>query len=183
MKVEPRKRSHRRADEDHRVERLFVCRVAGLTSPSPPSGTLMRGSGKRVGLRMDDTSGKFALVMLRTKQVRVHHKRTKHEYVFRISDDRIEVAECLLHPNHAAPVDPRDFREEAQAAAEWFVEKTFPGFHECPGRPAQVRLGGSVAWTSVSPRGKAPATSCRWPARPGRVANRAHVGIISAKSQ
>ncbi len=78
---------------------------------------------KRVGLHMDDTSGKFALVMLRAKQVRVHHKRTKHEYVFRISDDRIEVAECLLHPNHAAPVDPRDFREEAQAAAEWFVEK------------------------------------------------------------
>ena len=78
---------------------------------------------KRVGLRMDDTSGKFALVVLRAKQVRVHHKRTKHEYVFRISDNRIEVAECLLHPNHAAPVDPRDFREEAQAAAEWFVEK------------------------------------------------------------
>jgi hypothetical protein len=57
---------------------------------------------------MEDASGKFALVMLRAKQVRVHHKRTKHEYVF---------------PNHAAPVDPRDFREEAQAAAEWFVEK------------------------------------------------------------
>jgi len=78
---------------------------------------------KRVGLHMDDTSGRFALVMLRAKQVRVHHKRTKHEYVFRISDDRIEVAECLLHPNHAAPVDPRELREEAQAAAEWFVEK------------------------------------------------------------
>jgi hypothetical protein len=72
---------------------------------------------------MEDASGKFALVMLRAKQVRVHHKRTKHEYVFRISGDRIEVAECLLHPNHAAPVDPRDFREEAQAAAEWFVTK------------------------------------------------------------
>ena len=72
---------------------------------------------------MEDASGKFALVMLRAKQVRVHHKRTKHEYVFRISDNRIEVAECLLHPNHAAPVDPRDFREEAQAAAEWFIEK------------------------------------------------------------
>jgi hypothetical protein len=70
---------------------------------------------------MDDTSGRFALVMLRAKQVRVHHKRTKHEYVFRISGDRIEVAECLLHPNHAALVDPRNFREEAQAAAEWFV--------------------------------------------------------------
>jgi hypothetical protein len=67
---------------------------------------------------MDDTSGRFALVMLRAKQVRVHHKRTKHEYVFRISDDRIEVAECLLHPNHAALVDPRDFREQAQAAKQ-----------------------------------------------------------------
>jgi hypothetical protein len=72
---------------------------------------------------MEDASGKFALVMLRAKQVRVHHKRTKHEYVFRMSDDRIEAAECLLHPNHAASVDPRDLREEAQAAAEWFVEK------------------------------------------------------------
>ena len=72
---------------------------------------------------MQDASGKFALVMLRAKQVRVHHKRTKHEYVFRMSDNRIEGAECLLHPNHAAPVDPRDYREEAQAAAEWFVEK------------------------------------------------------------
>jgi hypothetical protein len=70
---------------------------------------------------MDDASGKFALVMLRAKQVRVHHKRTKHEYVFRISGDRIEVGECLLHPNHAALVDPRNYREEAQAAAEWFV--------------------------------------------------------------
>jgi hypothetical protein len=72
---------------------------------------------------MDDGSGKFALVMLRAKQVRVHHKRTKHEYVFRRSGDLVEAAECLLHPNHAAPVDPRDFREEAQAAAEWFVAK------------------------------------------------------------
>ena len=102
----------------------------------------MRGSGKRVGLRMDDTSGKFALVMLRTKQVRVHHKRTKHEYVFRISDDRIQVAECLLHPNHAAPVDPRDFREEAQAAAEWFVEKTLRGFP----RMSWTTSPGPVGW-------------------------------------
>ena len=95
---------------------------------------------------MDDPSGKLAaLVMLRAKQVRVHHKRTKHEYVFRISDDRIEAAECLLHPNHAAPVDPRDFREEAQAAAEWFVEKRSLVSAGCPGRPAQVRLGGSGA--------------------------------------
>jgi hypothetical protein len=70
---------------------------------------------------MDDASRNFALVMLRAKQVRVHHKRTKHEYVFRISGDRIEVAECLLHPNQAAPVDPRHYREEAQAAAQWFV--------------------------------------------------------------
>ena len=76
---------------------------------------------KRVGLHMDDASGKFALVMLRAKQVRVHHKRMKHEYVFRIFGDRIEVGECLLHPNHAALADPRNYREEAQAAAEWFV--------------------------------------------------------------
>jgi hypothetical protein len=76
---------------------------------------------RNMGPHMDDASGKFALVRLRAKQVRVHHKRTKHEYVFRISGDRIEVGECLLHPNHAALVDPRDYREEAQAAAQWFV--------------------------------------------------------------
>jgi hypothetical protein len=114
-----------------------LCRAAtgytsasGIVSPSgwinvafTSVGDIDAWKWKRVGLRMEDASGKFALVMLRAKQVRVHHKRTKHEYVFRISDNRIEVAECLLHPNHAALVDPRDFREEAQAAAEWFVEK------------------------------------------------------------
>jgi hypothetical protein len=70
---------------------------------------------------MDDVSGKFTLVVLRANQVRVHHKRTKHEYAFRISSDGIDVGECLLHPNHAALIDPRTYREEAQAAAEWFV--------------------------------------------------------------
>jgi hypothetical protein len=66
---------------------------------------------------MDDASGKFALVMLRANQVRVHHKRTKHEYVFGISDVRLKMGECFLHPNPAALTD----REEAAAAAEWFV--------------------------------------------------------------
>ena len=74
-----------------------------------------------MGSDMDDASGKFALVVLRLNQVRVHHKRTKHEYVFRISGDRIEKGECLLHPNHAALIDPRTYSEEALAAAEWFV--------------------------------------------------------------
>ena len=70
---------------------------------------------------MEDASGKFALVMLRANQVRVHHKRTKHEYAFRISGGGVDVKECLLHPNPAAPIDPRTYREEAQAAAEWFI--------------------------------------------------------------
>ena len=121
MKVEARKRSHRRAGSSNRE--AVVCQGGGINVAFTSVGDIDAWQWKRVGLRMDDTSGKFALVMLRTKQVRVHHKRTKHEYVFRISDDRIEVAECLLHPNHAAPVDPRDFREEALAAAEWFIEK------------------------------------------------------------
>ena len=102
---------------------LIALPGGGINFPFTSVGDIDAWTWKRVGLRMDDTSGKFALVVLRAKQVRVHHKRTKHEYVFRISDNRIEVAECLLHPNHAAPVDPRDYREEAQAAAEWFVEK------------------------------------------------------------
>jgi hypothetical protein len=106
-----------------RLRAFVVLPGGGINAPFTSVGDIDAWKWKRVGLRMDDTSGKFALVVLRAKQVRVHHKRTKHEYVFRISDNRIEVAECLLHPNHAAPVDPRDYREEAQAAAEWFVEK------------------------------------------------------------
>ena len=70
---------------------------------------------------MDDASGKFALVLLRANQVRVHHKRTKHEYVFGISDGRVKIGESVLHPNTAALTDPRTYREEAAAAAEWFV--------------------------------------------------------------
>jgi hypothetical protein len=70
---------------------------------------------------MDDASGKFALVMLRAERVRVHHKRTKHEYVFRVADSHLDVGECVLHPNPAALSDPRSYREEAEAAAEWFV--------------------------------------------------------------
>jgi hypothetical protein len=70
---------------------------------------------------MDDASGKFALVMLRADQIRVHHKRTKHEYVFRVSGNHLDAGECILHPNPAAMSDPRSYREEAQVAAEWFV--------------------------------------------------------------
>jgi hypothetical protein len=70
---------------------------------------------------MDDASRKFVLVMLRADQVRVHHKRTKHEYEFRVAGDRIDVGECILHPNPTAMSDPRSYREEAQLAADWFV--------------------------------------------------------------
>jgi hypothetical protein len=70
---------------------------------------------------MDDASGKFALVMLRADQVRVHHKRTKHEYAFRVAGSHLDVGHCILHPNPAALSDPRTYREEAQLAAEWFV--------------------------------------------------------------
>ena len=34
---------------------------------------------------MDDASGKFVLVMLRVDEVRVHRKKTKHEYKFTFS--------------------------------------------------------------------------------------------------
>ena len=72
---------------------------------------------------MDDASGKFVLVMLRADQVRVHHKKTKHEYKFHAFGDPPEVGMCALHPNPAAPIDPRNYREEARAAAQWFVAK------------------------------------------------------------
>jgi hypothetical protein len=48
---------------------------------------------------MDDASGKFALVMLRANQVRVHHKRRKHEYVFGISDGRLQNGRVHLASN------------------------------------------------------------------------------------
>ena len=51
---------------------------------------------------MDDTSAKFALVMLRADQVRVHHKRTKHEYVFRVAGSHLVVGHCVLHPTSRA---------------------------------------------------------------------------------
>ena len=72
---------------------------------------------------MDDASGKFVLVMLRVDQVRVHHKKTKHEYRFHVFGEPPEVGMCALHPNPAAPIDPRNYREEALAAAQWFVAK------------------------------------------------------------
>ncbi len=70
---------------------------------------------------MDDAFDKFALVILRDDQVRVHHKRTKHEYVFRVAGSHLDIGECILHPNPTALSDPRSYREEAEAAAEWFV--------------------------------------------------------------
>lgn len=70
---------------------------------------------------MDDATGKFALVRLRADQVRVHHKRTKHEYVFSVAGSHLDVGACVLHPNPAALSDPRSYREEAETAAEWFV--------------------------------------------------------------
>ena len=74
-----RDRAHQRVREDR-----FALRRINVTFTSV--GDIDAWKWKRVGLRMDDASGKFALVMLRAKQVRVHHKRTKHEYVFRISE-------------------------------------------------------------------------------------------------
>ena len=70
---------------------------------------------------MEDVSGKFVLVVLRVDQVRVHHKKTKHEYKFRVSGDPPEVGVCALHPNLAAELDPTNYGEEAKTAAEWFV--------------------------------------------------------------
>jgi hypothetical protein len=43
------------------------------------------------GQMMDDASGKFALA----DQVRVHHKRTKHEYVFRVAGRHLDVDQCI----------------------------------------------------------------------------------------
>jgi hypothetical protein len=75
---------------------------------------------------MIDASGKFVLVLLRGGQVRVHHKKTKHEYRFSVSGDPPEIGACTFHPNPAASLDPRDFAEEAKTAAEWFVANKRP---------------------------------------------------------
>jgi hypothetical protein len=70
---------------------------------------------------MVEASGKFVLVVLRREHVRVHHKKTKHEYRFSLAGDPPEVGACTFHPNPAGLVDPRDFADDAKAAAEWFV--------------------------------------------------------------
>jgi hypothetical protein len=70
---------------------------------------------------MDDATGKFALVLLRADRVRVHHKRTKHEYLFSIADTRLGVGDGILYANSAVADDPRTYREQARVAAEWFV--------------------------------------------------------------
>ena len=49
------------------------------------------------------------------------HKKTKHEYKFHVPGDPPEVGMCALHRNPAAPIDPRNYREEARAASQWFV--------------------------------------------------------------
>jgi hypothetical protein len=72
---------------------------------------------------MVDASGKFVLVVLRGDQVRVHHKKTKHEYRFSLTGDPPEVGACTFHPNPAGSVDPREFVGEAKTAAESFLAK------------------------------------------------------------
>ena len=54
-------------------------------------------------------------------QVRVHHKKTKHEYRFSLAGDPPEVGACTFHPNPAGSANPKEFVEDAKAAAEWFV--------------------------------------------------------------
>jgi hypothetical protein len=102
MKVEPRKRSHRRADEDHRVERLFVCRVAGLTSPSPPSGTLMRGSGRGWGyawtIRLESL---LWWCCGRNKCVFITSERSTNTcFVFPIIGSKLQNASCIQIMRH-----------------------------------------------------------------------------------
>ena len=93
---------------------------------------------------MVEASGKFVLVVLRSEHVRVHHKKTKHEYRFSLAGDPPEVGACTFHPNPAGLVDPRDFADDAKAAAEWFVANKRDGSR----RPAlEARQG--HGWVSV----------------------------------
>jgi hypothetical protein len=93
---------------------------------------------------MVDASGKFVLVVLRGDQVRVHHKKTKHEYRFSLAGDPPEVGACTLHPNPAGLLDPRDFADDAKAAAEWFVANKRDVFR----RPAPATRAGH-GWVNV----------------------------------
>lgn len=93
---------------------------------------------------MVEASGKFVLVVLRGDQVRVHHKKTKHEYRFSLAGDPPEVGACTLHPNPAGLVDPRDFADDAKAAAEWFVANKRDVFR----RPAPETRAGH-GWVNV----------------------------------
>jgi hypothetical protein len=90
-----------------------------------------------VGRAMDDPTGKFALVTLRADRIRVHHKRTKHEYVFSVAGRRLDVGHRILHANPAALSDPRSYREEAEAAAEWFVANRRTASPAVPNAPVK----------------------------------------------
>ena len=91
---------------------------------------------------MEDASGKFVLVVLRVDRVRVHHKKTKHEYRFQVSGDPPEIGACAFHPNPAASLDPRGYRDEAKTAAEWFIANRSAS-------PAPVRARANSGWVSV----------------------------------
>ena len=93
---------------------------------------------------MEDASSKFVLVVLRVDQVRVHHKKTKHEYRFRVSGDPPEVGMCTLHPNPAAALNPADYRDDAKAAAEWFVANSSRS-----DTPATLSARSSSGWINV----------------------------------
>jgi hypothetical protein len=95
---------------------------------------------------MVDASGKFVLVLLRGDQVRVHHKKTKHEYRFTVAGDPPEIGACTFHPNPAGLVDPRDFADDAKTAAEWFVANK----RDVSRRPVpETRAGAGHGWVNV----------------------------------
>jgi endonuclease YncB( thermonuclease family) len=93
---------------------------------------------------MVEASGKFVLVVLRGDQVRVHHKKSKHEYRFNLAGDPPEVGVCTFHPNPAGSANPKDFADEAKTAAEWFVANK----RDVARRPAPEASQGH-GWVSV----------------------------------
>jgi hypothetical protein len=63
--------------------------------------------------------------------------------LFRVAGSHLDVGQCILHPNPAALSDPRNYREEAEAAAEWFIANRRT-------RPAQIpNTGAKHGWVAA----------------------------------
>ena len=153
--------------------RSSFCRAAGLTFPSPPSGTLMRGSGRGWGyawtIRLESL---LWWCCGRNKCVFITSERSTNTcFVFPIIGSKLQNASCIQIMRHPSiqeiivkrPKQPRNGSS-----------RNVPGFPRMSWTTSPGPVGWQRSLTSSVVDGLR---------GPGRVANKAHVGIISGKSQ